>query len=79
MLSISGSNSRKSVSDWTLVNIYSSFVKKAGSVCESDSLLVSLMLSEKPPNTCGTNMVEHKKKDHEVGRDNVYILIYGFS
>ena len=51
MLSISGSNSRKSVADWTLVNIH--YFYKEGWICVSvsDSLLVSLILSEKPPNT----------------------------
>ena len=51
MLSISGSNSRKSAADWTLVNIH--YLYKEGWIRESDSdsLLVSLILSEKPPNT----------------------------
>ena len=51
MLSIFGSNSRKSVADWTLVNIHN--FHKEGWICvsDSDSLLVSLILSEKPPNT----------------------------
>ena len=51
MLSIPGSNSMKSAADWTLVNIH--YFYKEGWICESDSdsLLVSLILSEKPPNT----------------------------
>ena len=51
MLSISGSNSRKSAADWTLVNIH--YFYKEGWIRESDSdsLLVSLIMSEKPPNT----------------------------
>ena len=51
MLSFSGSNSRKSVADWTFVNIH--YFYKEGWIRESDSdsLLVSLILSEKPPNT----------------------------
>ena len=51
MLSIPGSNSMKSAADWTLVNIH--YFYKEGWIRESDSdsLLVSLILSEKPPNT----------------------------
>ena len=51
MLSISGSNFRKSAADWTLLNIH--YFYKEGWIREfdSDSLLVSLILSEKPPNT----------------------------
>ena len=57
MLSIPGSNSRKSAADWTLVNIH--YFYKEGWIRESDSdsLLVSLILSEKPPNT--TNIYIH--------------------
>ena len=81
MLSISGSNSRKSVADWTLVNIH--YFYKEGWICvsESDSLLVSLILSEKSPNTWNffesiDDVIDH---ENDVGRDNELICIYGFS
>ena len=61
MLSFSGSNSRKSVADWTFVNIH--YFYKEGWIRESDSdsLLVSLILSEKPPNTVENRRIEEAK------------------
>ena len=76
MLSISGSNSRKSVADWTLVNIH--YFYKDGWIRESysDSLLVSLILSEKPPRNLQEGLIPSGKV---YLTQNVLRYIYGFS
>ena len=77
MLSISGSNSRKSAADWTLVNIHYFYKEEWICVSISDSLLVSLICQRNlqiDKNITVTNVTIGMRADVIVShKDNMYM------